>query len=62
MIFQQMNFELYLWFNFALLLAARFTMVEVRDAISDVLDRMTIAEIVTPIVSGRSAASGRKWR
>jgi hypothetical protein len=45
-------------------------MVKVREAISDVLDRITIADLVavseggnvTPIVSGRSAASGRKRR
>jgi Rrf2 family protein len=50
--------------------AVRFTMVKVRDAISDVLDRMTIADMVamseggnvTPMVTGRSAASGRKRR
>ena len=44
--------------------AVRFTMVRVPEAISDVLDRMTIADMVavseggnvTPIVSGRSAA------
>jgi Rrf2 family protein len=50
--------------------AVRFTMLNVRDAISDVLDRMTIADMVavseggnvTPMVTGRSAASGRKRR
>jgi Rrf2 family protein len=50
--------------------AVRFTMMKVRDAISGVLDRMTIADMVaiseggnvTPIVTGRSAASGRKRR
>ena len=50
--------------------AVRFTMMKVRDAISDVLDRMTIADMVaiseggnvTPMVTGRSAASGRKRR
>ena len=50
--------------------AVRFTMMKVRDAISDVLDRMTIADMVsiseggnvTPMVTGRSAASGRKPR
>jgi Rrf2 family protein len=50
--------------------AVRFTMVRVREAISDVLDRMTIADMVaisevgnvTPIVTGRSAAPGRKRR
>jgi Rrf2 family protein len=47
--------------------AVRFTMTKVRDAISDVLDRMTIADMVaiseggniTPLVTGRSVASGR---
>jgi Rrf2 family protein len=47
--------------------AVRFTMTKVRDAISDVLDRMTIADMVamseggnvTPLVSGRSVATGR---
>ena len=50
--------------------AVRFTMMKVRDAISDVLDRMTMADMVsiseggnvTPMVTGRSAASGRKRR
>jgi hypothetical protein len=50
--------------------ALRFTMAKVREAISDVLDRMTIADMVavseggniTPIVSGRSAVTGRKRR
>ena len=50
--------------------AVRFTMVKVREAISDVLDRMTIADMVaiseggnvTPMVTGRSAAPGRKRR
>jgi Rrf2 family protein len=50
--------------------AVRFTMMKVRDAISDVLDRMTIADVVaaseggnvTPMIAGRSAASGRKRR
>jgi Rrf2 family protein len=50
--------------------AVRFTMMKVRDAISGVLDRMTIADMVaiseggnvTPIVTGRSAAAGRKRR
>jgi Rrf2 family protein len=50
--------------------AVRFTMVKVREAISDVLDRMTIADMmaisegdnVTPMVTGRSVASGRKRR
>jgi DNA-binding IscR family transcriptional regulator len=50
--------------------AVRFTMIKVREAISDVLDRMTIADMVavseggniTPIVSGRSAVTGRKRR
>jgi Rrf2 family protein len=49
----------------------RFTMTKVRDAISDVLDRMTIADMtaiseggnVTPITAGRRAlASHRKRR
>jgi hypothetical protein len=43
---------------------------DVREAISGVLDRMTIADMVatseggnvTPMVTGRSAASGRKRR
>jgi hypothetical protein len=43
---------------------------DVREAISDVLDRMTIADMVaiseggnvTPMVTGRSAAPGRKRR
>ena len=50
--------------------AVRFTMMKVRDAIPGVLDRMTIADMVamseggnvTPMVTGRSAASGRKRR
>ena len=50
--------------------AVRFTMMKVRDAISDVLDRMTIADMVamsgggnvTPMITGRSAALGRKRR
>ena len=50
--------------------AVRFTMVKVREAISDVLDRMTIADMVavseggnvTPIVAGRPTASARKRR
>ena len=48
----------------------RFTMVKVRDAISDLLDSVTIADMVavseganvTSIVSGRSTVSGRKQR
>jgi len=48
--------------------AVRLTMMKVRDAISDVLDRMTIADMVaiseggnvTTMVTGRSAVSGRK--
>ena len=48
--------------------AVRLTMMKVRDAISDVLDRMTIADMVaiseggnvTKMVTGRSAVSGRK--
>jgi DNA-binding IscR family transcriptional regulator len=48
----------------------RFTMMKVRDTISGVLDRMTIADMVAmseggnvpPMVTGRSAASGRKRR
>ena len=50
--------------------AVRFTMMKVRDAVSDVLDRMTIADMVaaseggnvTPMFTRRSAASGRKRR
>ncbi len=51
--------------------AVRFTMTKVRDAISDVLDRTTIADMVaiseggnvTPIISGaRSLGSHRKRR
>jgi Rrf2 family protein len=50
--------------------AVRFTMVKVRDAISDLLDSMTIADMVavseganvTSIVSSRSTVSGRKRR
>ena len=51
--------------------AVRFTMAKVRDAISNVLDQMTIADMVaisegrnvTPMVSGhRSVASSRKRR
>jgi Rrf2 family protein len=49
--------------------AIRFTMMKVREAISDVLDRLTIADMVamseggnvTPMVAGRSAP-GRKRR
>jgi Rrf2 family protein len=47
--------------------AVRFTMAKVRDAVSDVLDRMTVADMVamseggnvTPLVTGRSTTSGR---
>jgi Rrf2 family protein len=47
--------------------AVRFTMIKVRDAVSDVLDRMTIADMVamseggnvTPLVTGRSMTTGR---
>jgi len=47
--------------------AVRFTMIKVRDAVSDVLDRMTIADMVamseggnvTPLVTGRSMPPGR---
>jgi DNA-binding IscR family transcriptional regulator len=51
--------------------AVRFAMTKVRDAISDVLDRMTIADMaaiieggnVTPITAGsRTLASHRKRR
>jgi Rrf2 family protein len=50
--------------------AVRFTMMKVRDAISEVLDRMTIADMVamseggnvTPMLTGRPAVSGRKRR
>src|ERR1700742_49988 len=47
--------------------AVRFTMAKVRDAVSGVLDRMTIADMVamseggnvTPLVTDRSVTSGR---